>query len=72
MLDLDHFRTISKEDLAWFGLFERAYVKPVRRNGRTLYEVFAANGILLSRARDRNSADQLIREEYRLEAVSTH
>ena len=72
MLNLDYFRSISKEELAWFGLFERAYVKPVNRDGVRIYEVFAANGLLLSRAGDRFSADHLIREEYRLEAVSIH
>lgn len=65
-------RTMSKKDFAWFGIFERAYVKPVTQGGMVSYGVFAADGSLLSRAPDLGTAFFIVREEFAMEAVRVH
>ncbi|MDD2325954.1 MAG: DUF1150 family protein [Alphaproteobacteria bacterium] len=65
----DH--SMSREDLAIFGLETMAYVRPVTINGRKVHVVHAADGTLLTIVMDRDTAFVTLRQ-YEMDPQSVH
>jgi len=62
---------MSVQDFADWGLADVAYIKPVEKDGRTLYAVFAANGRQLGVMETLNGAHAALVQND-LEPISLH
>lgn len=63
--------TISREDLAIFGIESMAYVRPAIINGRKVHVIHAADGTLLTISMDRELAFVTLRQ-HEMEPQSVH
>lgn len=59
----DPLATVSRERFAQFGLFDRAYVKKVKRHGRTTFIAYGADGTLLWRFHSRELAEATLHQQ---------
>jgi len=71
-MNIHPLRRMSLRDLAWFGIFERAYITTTIEDGQTVYAVHAANGTLLSRMPSLDTACLVVVEDYAMELASVH
>lgn len=62
---------MTLRQFAYFGFFEKSYIKPVVVEGSTLYAVHAADGSLLFRVADREAA-RLLAREFQVETLPLH
>lgn len=62
---------MTDRQFTYFGYFEKIYVKPVVIDGARLFAVHAADGTLLFRLPDRETARMAARE-FAVEALSVH
>ncbi len=69
--DPQKYEPMSTSDFAAFGMQQIAYVKAVETDGKTSYEVHAADGTPLTAMADRDSAFVVIRQND-LEPLSAH
>ena len=60
MTSKDH--SMTREDLALFGIEDTAYIRPVMVNGRKVHVIHAADGTLLTAVMDRDLAFITIRQ----------
>lgn len=62
---------MTDREFAYFRFFENVYVKPVQVDGATIYAVHAADGTLMCRMPDRETA-RLAADQFAVEALSVH
>jgi hypothetical protein len=67
-----NLRDMSTKEFAWFGIFDRAYLKPLTVKGTTIYAICAADGTVLLHVEDLGTARLVARQDYALEPLSIH
>lgn len=60
MFPAPDLRRLSPEEFAFFGFFQHSYIKAERVDGRTRFAIHAANGSLLCRAPDLETARLIV------------
>jgi hypothetical protein len=71
MVQLNSYVQLSSQAFAALGVQDIAYIKPVRRDGKSMVAVHAADGTELAVAESRDLAIALVRR-HELEPLSAH